>query len=305
MISNLANQLREQGALERMNDVLEEVPRVREDLGFPPLVTPTSQIVGTQAVLNVLTGTRYKSITNEVKYYLQGRYGRPPGAVNTIVRQQAIGNEDVIDCRPADLLKNEMHALRDELGELAANEEDVLSYAMFPEIARAFLEQRRAGTLVPEPLEEPANVAEEKGAMPVEFNVTLHGESYHIKVTGSGHKNQNRRPFYVSVDGSPEEIMVETLEELASEENGRAPTAQGSRRPKAQAPGHVTTSMPGTIVDVLVKVGDVVKEGDPVLVTEAMKMETEVHAPIAGKVAAVHVAKGDTVNPDEALIIIA
>jgi len=305
MISNLANQLREQGALERMNDVLAEVPRVREDLGFPPLVTPTSQIVGTQAVLNVLTGTRYKSITNEVKYYLQGRYGRPPGAVNTIVRQQAIGNEDVIDCRPADLLKDEMHALRDELGELAANEEDVLSYAMFPEIGRAFLEQRRAGTLVPEPLEEPASAAAETGAMPVEFNVTLHGESYHIKVTGSGHKNQNRRPFYVSVDGSPEEIMVETLEELASEENGRMRTAQGSRRPKAQAPGHVTTSMPGTIVEVLVKVGDAVKEGDPVLVTEAMKMETEVHAPIAGKVTAVHVAKGDTVNPDEALIIIA
>jgi pyruvate carboxylase subunit B len=152
MISNLANQLREQGALDRMNDVLAEVPRVREDLGYPPLVTPTSQIVGTQAVLNVLTGSRYKSITNEVKYYLQGRYGRPPGPVNNIVRQQAIGNEDVIDCRPADLLKDEMHDLRDEIGELATSDEDVLSFAMFPEIARGFLEQRKAGTLVPEPL---------------------------------------------------------------------------------------------------------------------------------------------------------
>ena len=302
MISNLANQLREQGALDRMNDVLSEVPRVREDLGYPPLVTPTSQIVGTQAVLNVITGTRYKSITNEVKYYLQGRYGRPPGPVNTIVRQQAIGNEDVIDCRPADLLKDEMHELRDEVGELAANEEDVLSFAMFPEIARAFLEQRKAGTLAPEPLEEPGEPAADKGAVPVEFNVTLHGESYHIKVTGSGHKNQNRRPFYVSVDGSPEEIMVETLEEIFSGENGREPMVQGSRRPKAQSPGHVSTSMPGTIVDVLVKVGDVVKEGDPLIITEAMKMETEIHAPIAGKVSAVHVAKGDTVNPDEALI---
>jgi pyruvate carboxylase subunit B len=302
MISNLANQLREQGALERMNDVMMEVPRVREDLGFPPLVTPTSQIVGTQAVLNVLTGTRYKSITNEVKFYLQGRYGRPPGQVNTVVRQQAIGNEDVIDSRPADLLKDEMHELRDEIGELAINEEDVLSFAMFPEIARIFLEQRKAGTLVPEPLEDAAAPAEEKGAVPVEFNVTLHGETYHIKVTGSGHKNQNRRPFYVSVDGSPEEIMVETLEELAGSDNGRDRGVKGSRRPKAQAPGHVTTSMPGTIVDVLVKVGDAVKEGDPVLVTEAMKMETEVHAPIAGKVTAVHVVKGDSVNPDEALI---
>ena len=302
MISNLANQLREQGALERMSDVLVEVPRVREDLGYPPLVTPTSQIVGTQAVLNVLTGSRYKSITNEVKYYLQGRYGRPPGPVNNIVRQQAIGNEDVIDCRPADLLKDEMHALRDEIGELAATEEDILSFAMFPEIARTFLEQRKAGTLTPEPLEEPGESTGDTGAVPVEFNVTLHGETYHIKVTGSGHKNQDRRPFYVSVDGSPEEIMVETLEEMISGENGRERIVQGSRRPKAQSPGHVTTSMPGTIVDVLVKVGDSVKEGDPLLITEAMKMETEIHAPIAGKVTAVHVAKGETVNPDEALI---
>ena len=307
MISNLANQLREQGALERMHEVLAEVPRVREDLGFPPLVTPTSQIVGTQAVLNVITGSRYKSITNEVKFYLQGRYGRPPGHVNPLVRQQAIGNEDVIDVRPADLLKDEMHELRDEIGELATSEEDVLSYAMFPEIARNFLEQRKAGTLVPEPLEDASTAAAaQKGAVPVEFNVTMHGETYHIKVTGAGHKNHNRRPFYVSVDGSPEEIMVETLEEIDAGQNGNGHrTVKGSRRPKAQAPGHVTTSMPGTIVDVLVKVGDQVKEGDPVLITEAMKMETEVHAPITGKVTAVHVAKGDAVNPDEALIEIA
>ncbi len=306
MISNLANQLREQGALDRMNEVLDEMPRVREDLGYPPLVTPTSQIVGTQAVLNVITGSRYKSITNEVKFYLQGRYGRPPGTVNHIVRQQAIGNEDIIDVRPADLLKAEMHALKDEIGELAASDEDVLSYAMFPEIGRIFLEQRKAGTLTPEPLEEAgAATGAQPGSVPVEFNVTMHGETYHIRVTGAGHKNQNLRPFYVSVDGSPEEIMVEALEELDASDNNGGRSMKGSRRPKAQAPGHVTTSMPGTIVDVLVKVGDEVKEGDPVLITEAMKMETEVHAPITGKVTAVHVAKGDAVNPDEALIEIA
>ncbi len=301
MISNLANQLREQGALDKMNEVLLEVPRVREDLGYPPLVTPTSQIVGTQAVLNVLTGARYKSITNEVKYYLQGRYGQPPGKVNQIVRQQAIGNEEVIDCRPADLLKDEMHALKDEIGELAKSEEDVLSYAMFPEVARAFLEQRTTGNLTPEPLEDidGATTAAAPEAVPVEFNVTMHGESYHIKVTGSGHKAQNRRPFYVSVDGQPEEIMVETLEEL---DVGGETKVKGSKRPKAHAPGHVTTSMPGTIVDVLVQVGDQVNEGDPVLITEAMKMETEIHAAIAGTVKVVHVAKGDSVNPDEALI---
>jgi pyruvate carboxylase subunit B len=306
MISNLANQLRDQGALERMNEVLAEVPRVREDLGYPPLVTPTSQIVGTQAVLNVMTGSRYKNISNEVKLYLQGRYGRAPGAINEMVRQQAIGNEEVIDCRPADLLPAEMERLRDEIGTLAHGEEDVLTYAMFPEVGRAFLEERAADTLVPESLEITSASSECPVATPVEFNVTMHGETYHIKVTGTGHKGDNCRPFYVSVDGVPEEILLETLEEIGISEatGGEKPPvrSKGSRRPQAKGPGDVTTSMPGTIVEVLVKEGDVVKEGAPLLVTEAMKMETEVQAPISGAIKAVHIKKGDTVNPDETLI---
>ncbi len=303
MISNLANQLKEQGALERMNEVLEEVPRVRENLGYPPLVTPTSQIVGTQAVLNVLSGACYQNISNEVKFYLQGRYGKAPGKINDIVRQMAIGNEDVIECRPADLLPPEMDNLREEIGTMATSEEDVLTYAMFPEVGRTFLEERNAGNLVPEPLEA-VGQNETSGATPVEFNVTMHGETYNIKVTGTGHKGDNRRPFYVSVDGVPEEIVVETLEEIGLADSGEVLPAKtkGSKRPQAKAPGHVTTSMPGTIVDVLVKEGDEVKEGDALLVTEAMKMETEVQAPISGKVVAVHIQKGDTVNPDETLI---
>jgi len=300
MISNLLLQLREQGALHRINEVLEEIPRVREDLGFPPLVTPTSQIVGTQAVLNVLTGTRYKTITNEVKLYLQGRYGQAPGTVNPMVRQQAIGNEDVIDVRPADLLHNEMENLREDIGALANTEEDVLIYAMFPELGRDFLENRKEGTLKPEPLEPIPTPQASQSLGPVEFNVTLHGETYNIRITGTGHTGQDKRPFYVSVDGVTEEILVETLEELP---RGNATAAKtGSGRPRATAPGHVTTSMPGTIIEVLVKKGDVVKAGDAVLVTEAMKMETEVQAPIAGTVLEVHVAKGDSVNPDEALV---
>jgi pyruvate carboxylase subunit B len=304
MISNLANQLREQGALNRMGEVLTEIPQVREDLGFPPLVTPTSQIVGTQALLNVLAGARYKTITNEVKLYLQGRYGKTPGPINSIVRQQAIGNEEAIGCRPADLLKDEMESLRDDIGALATCAEDVLSYAMFPEIGRAFLEQRAAGTLVPEPLELPSKTEVLQGHTPVEFNVTMHGETYHIQVTGGGHKTLNRRPLYVSVDGVPEEIIVETLQEMKTTPAGGISNAAagGSKHPRAHAPGHVTTSMPGTIVEVLVKMGDTVKAGDPVLVTEAMKMETEIQAPISGKVTAVNVKKGDSVNPDEALI---
>ncbi len=306
MISNLANQLREQGALGRMAEVLAEIPKVREDLGFPPLVTPTSQIVGTQAVLNVLTGARYKNITNEVKFYLQGRYGKAPAPVNSIVRQQAIGNEEVIEVRPADLLKPEMDNLRDEVGALAQSEEDVLTYAMFPEVGREFLEHRASGDLKPEPLEP---LVEEDACKitnaPTEFNVTLHGETYHIKVTGMGHKTQEKRPFYVTVDGVPEEMSIEVLEEVITH-GGEKPApksaAGDSKRPRATKEGHVTTSMPATVVDVLVQVDADVKAGDPLLVTEAMKMESEIQAPVSGKVVAVHVQKGDRVNPDEALI---
>lgn len=302
MISNLYSQLREQGALKRIEAVLLEIPRVREDLGYPPLVTPTSQIVGAQAVLNVLTGSRYQTISNEVKLYLQGRYGRAPGEVNPVLRQQAIGNEDIIDVRPADLLGDEMDSLREQIGELARSEEDVLSYAMFPDLGHDFLEHRAAGTLAPEPLEAPVGNTETP-SRPTEFNVTLHGESYHIQITGTGHHTQQERPFYITVDGVPEEILVETLSELDTEAGGRR--VKGSRRPRASKPGDVTASMPGTVIDVLVEVGAQVQAGDPVLVTEAMKMETEIQAPISGTIAAIHVNKGDSVNPDETLVEIA
>ena len=307
MISNLSNQLKEQGALNRMNEVLAEIPRVREDLGYPPLVTPTSQIVGTQAVLNVLTGKRYKSITNEVKLYLQGRYGKAPGKINDTVRNMAIGNEEVITCRPADKLKPEMHRLREEIGELAKSEEDVLTYAMFPEIGRKFLEERAAGMLKPEELKPPVSAAAPglPAFAPTDFNITMHGETYHIRVTGAGHKSEEQRPFFVAVDGVPEQILIETLTETVPTEAGVVDTrraSRGSKRPKASKEGHVTSSMPGTIVDILVKAGAKVKAGDPVLVIEAMKMENEVPAPVAGTVKAVNVAKGDSVNPDEALV---
>lgn len=309
MISNLSNQLREQGALTRMNDVLNEIPKVREDLGFPPLVTPTSQIVGTQAVLNVLTEQRYKTITNEVKLYLQGKYGKPPGPVNETLRQQAIGNADVIDCRPADLLRPEMQRLRDEIGTLAKSEEDVLIYAMFPEIGREFLEQRESSSLTPEPLSPLATDSKADYCVAAtEFNVLLHGETYHIKVNGAGNKSPDQRAYYISVDGQPEEILVESLDEVVRYTDGSRPPAHsdkqvvGSARPKASNPGDVTTSMPGTIVEVLVKEGDTVKAGDPILVTEAMKMETEIQAPVAGKITVIRVSKGDSVNPNEALI---
>ncbi|MBX9762135.1 MAG: sodium-extruding oxaloacetate decarboxylase subunit alpha [Pseudomonadaceae bacterium] len=298
MMSNLANQLKEQGALNRINEVFAEIPRVREDLGFPPLVTPTSQIVGTQAVFNVLAGERYKTITNEVKLYLQGRYGLAPGKINEQLRKQAIGSEEVIEVRPADLLKPEMAKLREEIGSLAHSEEDVLTYAMFPDIGRKFLEERATGTLKPEALlaiPEAGAVAPAGGeGVPTEFVVDVHGESYRVDITGVGVKSDGKRHFYLSIDGMPEEVVFEPLNDFVAGATGK--------RKQASAPGDVSTSMPGNIVDVLVKVGDAVKAGQAVLISEAMKMETEVQAPIAGTVKAVHVAKGDRVNPGDVLV---
>lgn len=312
MISNLNNQLKEQGALDRLDDVLAEIPRVREDLGYPPLVTPTSQIVGTQAVLNVLTGGRYKSVTNEVKNYLLGRYGKAPGSVNGEVKRLAVGNQEVITCRPADLLNDELDKLRTETEGLAKTDEDVLTYAMFPDLGRAFLQERAAGTLTPEPLlprESQSALASPKVFAPTVFNVTLHGETYNIRIKGTGHGDESQRPFYVHVDGVAEEVLLESLEEMevtpgagGFRKGNDAGGGQSKSRPRPTHAGCVTTAMPGTIVEVKVKAGDQVKAGDGVLVIEAMKMENEIQAPVNGTVVSVHVTKGDAVTPDQVLV---
>jgi len=295
MMSNLANQLKEQGALDRIQDVFEEIPRVRKDLGYPPLVTPTSQIVGTQAVINVLAGKRYESITNEVKKYLQGWYGKAPAVVDKALQQRAVGNEELIEERPANLIPRELDELRKQVGELATSEEDVLTYAMFPDQAKAYLEQRRDGTLQPEPL-EPIPTGQSAGGVSSKFKITVHGESYDIHVTGANPSGENERRFYMTVDGVPEEIHLASLGE-----DGEGARSSGGRA-TATKEGHVTTSMPGNIVDVMVKEGDKVQAGDPVLIIEAMKMETEVKATIAGSVKGVFIAKGDRVVPGEVLV---
>lgn len=144
MLSNLISQLKQANAEDKYYDVLAEIPRVREDFGYPPLVTPTSQIVGTQAVLNVLSGERYKTFTKESKGVLRGEYGRLPGKVNEAVRRKAIGDAEVITCRPADLLKPELETYREEIKDHIRQEEDVLSYALFPQVAMKFFEAREA-----------------------------------------------------------------------------------------------------------------------------------------------------------------
>lgn len=311
MISNLANQLKEQGALDKMDAVLNEIPKVREDLGFPPLVTPTSQIVGTQAALNVLTGSRYKSITNEVKLYLQGHYGQAPSSVNAEVRKLAIGDLEVITCRPADFIPDELDKLRSEVGGLAQSDEDVLIYAMFPDLGKTFLQERAAGTLKPEPL-LPPEAAQKHSSNPQyaanEFKITLHGETYHIKLAGSGRGDAAQRPYFVAIDGVSEEVWVEALNEIevATQGNGPRKTTASpvlpGQKPRPRHAGHVTAAMPGNIVDVLVTVGQQVKAGDAVLVIEAMKMENEVQAAISGTVINIFATKGDAVTPDMALV---
>ncbi len=295
MMSNLANQLKEQNALDKIRDVFAEIPRVRKDLGYPPLVTPTSQIVGTQAVYNVLAGERYKTITNEVKRYLQGGYGAAPADVDARLQKKAIGNESVDVGRPADLLKPELNKLRDDIGALAQCEEDVLTFAMFPDLGREFLQQRQDGTLKPEELLPPeAAKGRLTEAVASEFKIDVHGETYDIAVTGVGDYGAGKRKLYISLDGIPEEVVFEPMNEFIAE--------GGSGRKRATEPGHVTTTMPGNVVDVLVQEGDSVEAGQAVLIAEAMKMETEVHANIAGTVKAVYVSKGDRVTPGEILI---
>jgi Pyruvate/oxaloacetate carboxyltransferase len=152
MLSNLVSQLREQGAEDKYEAVLAEVPRVRAELGYPPLVTPSSQIVGTQAALNVLLGERYKLVPEEVRRYVLGYYGRPPAPIDPQIRRLIIGDEEPITCRPADLLAPGMEKARHEIGELAHCEEDVISYALFPQVARPFLERRARGKKTPGPV---------------------------------------------------------------------------------------------------------------------------------------------------------
>ena len=292
MISNLYSQLKEQNALDKIDLVHKEIPRVRKDLGYPPLVTPTSQIVGTQAVINVLTGERYKTITNEVKLYCQGKYGAAPGKISPSLRKKAIGHTDVIEVRPADLLPHELKQLKQELSGLALAEEDVLTYAMFPEIGRTFLEQRQNDTLVPEPL-LPESSSSSKEALS-EYDLTLHGENYNVKVVGFGTPAQGKQSCFLWVDGVPEEVVIHRAE--LEEHNISA------KNHRIMGPGDISVAIPGTVISLNVTVGERVRKGDALFVLEAMKMETEIQAPGEGVVSEILCQKGDKVTPDQVLI---
>jgi len=307
MITNFISQLREQGMEEKLPEVLEEVVRVREDLGYPPLVTPTSQIVGSQAFLNVLHGERYKVVTKEVKDYVKGLYGRPPAPIKEEVLKKVLGDEEPLyHIRPADLLEPELERIREEAIKVGAkNEEDVLSYALFPLVAKEFFEWREKGEpYVPE-LEEKEE--ERRENIPVEFVITVHGEQYHVQIAGRGERTQEGRTFFVRLDGRLEEVLLRPVRELSPTEvvSGDLSTLGTEVKPKRSKPvalGDVASPISGKIVNIKVKPGDEVKEGDVLFVVEAMKMENEVHSPISGVVEEVLAQVGETVNPDEVVV---
>lgn len=301
MISNMANQLKEQNALDRMDSVMSEIPRVRADFGYVPLVTPSSQIVGTQAVLNVLMGERYKTITTETRNVIKGLYGRTPAPLSESLVKKVLGEgEKIIDVRPADLLEPELEKARQDSVEFAKNPQDVISFAIFGNIAKTFLVERNANALKPEPLESFEEKCDSK--LPKDFNIVVNGEHYEIKVEGSGEKTDEVRPFFIRVDGELKEVFVESID--TSLESKIHKEQKAGALPQATAPGHAKSPMPGTLTKLKVQVGDKVKLGDTLAIVEAMKMENEVLAPIDGVVKEIYATQGMQIGSDVAIMLL-
>lgn len=302
MLTNMESQLKEQGAADKLDLVLEEIPRVREDLGFLPLVTPTSQIVGTQSVINVLTGERYKSMTKETEGVLKGEYGATPAPVNSELQQRVLDGAEAITCRPADLLEAELDRLRVELAQKATAEgitlateadDDVLTYALFPQIGLKFLSNRNnPDAFEPKPevaakaLEQAqkAELASTDKPGPETYTVTVQGQRFVVEVAEGGDISEitpaeNVVPFTAPAPVSEVDTSVIKLEQSAP--------------------------LSGNIFKVHVSPGDSVKEGDVVIILEAMKMETEVRAEADGVISQVWVKEGDSVAVGSQLLALA
>jgi len=287
MLTNMESQLKEQGASDKFDEVMLEIPRVRQDLGFIPLVTPTSQIVGTQAVMNVMTGERYKTITKETAGVLKGEYGATPAPVNKELQDRVLNGSQPITCRPADLIAPEMDKLMAEVIEkakaegvkLAKNiEEDALINGMFAQVGWKFLVNRgNPSAFETGPDEAVVTLSDEKKA------VTSVGvaETYTVNVDG--------RNFNVTVGPVGAALLIQPV----VEQNQVELVSNGSV---------VYAPMAGNILKILVDVGSVVEEGEVVVIMEAMKMETEVRSKFSGTVTAVNIKEGGAVAGGNALI---
>lgn len=291
MLTNMESQLREQGAADKIDEVLVEIPKVRKDLGYLPLVTPTSQIVGTQAVLNVLSGERYKSITKETAGVLKGEYGATPAPVNLDLQSQVLEGKEAITCRPADKLEPEFKKLKAELKELAAEnsiqlsagereQDDVLTYALFPQIGLKFLKNRGNASAFESPPEAPVgNVPAASAVNGSEvYTVTVGGQSYVVQVEEGGEISS-----LAATSANAIQSVIPAPVSSAAGEPFPAPLA-------------------GNIVKVNVSVGENVQEGDVIITLEAMKMETEVRAAHPGTVASITVKAGDAVAIGDTLM---
>ncbi|MBY7875319.1 sodium-extruding oxaloacetate decarboxylase subunit alpha [Vibrio fluvialis] len=295
MLTNMESQLKEQGAADRMDEVLQEIPRVREDLGFIPLVTPTSQIVGTQAVINVLTGERYKSITKETSGVLKGEYGAAPAPVNAALQAKVLDGAEAITCRPADLLHAEMdHLTTDLLAKAKADGislaedvvDDVLTYALFPQVGLKFLKNRHnPDAFEPAPGCEPA-----PAAAPVVSASSGGVETYSVRVDGQVY----------NVEVGPQGQLTSVIPTAATQ---AAPViAPAETVSDAEA---VPAPLAGNIFKINVQTGSEVAEGDILIVLEAMKMETEIRAARGGVVQDLHVKEGDSVTVGAPLLSLA
>ncbi|WP_339877763.1 sodium-extruding oxaloacetate decarboxylase subunit alpha [Pseudidiomarina gelatinasegens] len=290
MLTNMEGQLKEQGALDKFEEVLQEIPRVREDLGFIPLVTPTSQIVGTQAVLNVLSGERYKSISKETRGVLRGEYGATAAPVNKELQQRVLDGDEPITVRPADLLDNELESLTKELKQKAKDEgiqlansevDDVLTYALFPQIGLKFLKNRGNPDAF-----EPVPTGQENESKPTSSAATGANES-----SGSG-------VYDVKVDGKLFTVEVAPSGKIVS-----AKTDASASKSSSTGAGHeVKAPLAGNVFKVQVKQGQSVKAGDVLIILEAMKMETDIKAEHDGIVAALQTKEGDSVNVGDVLL---
>ncbi len=284
MFSNLIAQLREQKALDKLDEVLEEVPRVREELGWPPLVTPLSQIVGTQAVLNVLVG-RYKVIPKETRDYVKGLYGRPPAPIKPEIKKLILGDEEPINVRPADLLEPMLDKCRRELEKLGyiEKEEDILTYCLFPQQALEFFKLRREGRI-----EEPTKP---QGYGKV-VTVIIDGREYRVGVEGVSIDVIEAAAPIPAIAAAPSPIPIQAVAQTVS---AGAAAAEGEP---------VKAPMAGKIIKILVKPGQRVGKGDKLVVLESMKMYTDIVAPRAGTVTAVVVKEGENVEAGQPLLYI-
>lgn len=298
MLTNMESQLKEQGAADKFDEVLKEIPKVREDLGLIPLVTPTSQIVGTQAVLNVLTGERYKSISKETAGILKGEYGAAPAEFNKELQARVLDGAEAITCRPADLLSPEMDKLTEELIGLSKEKgielsddqiDDVLTYALFPQIGLKFLQNRGDASAF-----EPA---------PALGDVADVGASGNKQASGSESSNE-ASVYTVSVSGQSFVVQVSEGGDVSNIQpvvNVQQAPAQTSESP-ASSGVDVPSPLAGNIFKVLVSPGQQVEEGDTVMILEAMKMETEISAPKSGVVGSINVKEGDSVQVGQSLL---